>query len=300
MLGCQKMTMRGVSPAHGHLRSICAAVLLGVAAACGEQHATTELPPLTYAGHPGFDIAAYPGDSTLTRWRSPASPYQWVGYYLTAPCHRDASWMGQYQKVTAMGWGTAVIYVGQQDWSVIPDRIPLSDRLAPSAVLRPSIEPAASAAVACSASLLSVAQGTAEAADAVAKTAGEGVPPGSAIFLDVEYVTTVQPALLQYVSAWIAGVLADGRFRPAIYCAKSNADAIYAAATAAYSAAGGVGTPRFWIASSSGFAITSAPQSVGLAYASVWQGLFDVSESWGGVAARIDVDVASTPSPSAP
>lgn len=296
------MTMRGLSPAHGHLRSVCAAaaVLLGVAAACGEQHATTELPPLKYAGHPGFDIAVYPGDATLTAWHAPASPYEWVGYYLAAPCHRDASWMGQYQKLTAMGWGTAVIYVGQQDWSVIPDRIPLADRVAPSEDFPSSIEHTTSAAVTCSASLLSAAQGTAEAADAVAKTAGEGVPAGSAIFLDVEYVTTVTPALVEYMSAWIAGVLADGRFRPAIYCAKFNADSVHAAAVAAYSAAGGVGAPRFWIASSSGFAITSAPQSVGLAYATVWQGLFDVHETWGGMAATIDVDVASSPSPSSP
>jgi hypothetical protein len=98
----------------------------------------------------------------------------------------------------------------------------------------------------------------------------------------------------------MAALLADGRFRPAIYCAKSNAGVVYAAATEAYTAAGRHDAPPFWIAGSAGFAITKAPTEVGLSYATVWQGLFDVSQSWGGVAATIDVDVASTPSPSAP
>jgi len=75
---------------------------------------------------------------------------------------------------------------------------------------------------------------------------------------------------------------------------------VYAAATAAYAAAGRHDAPPFWIASSTGFAITSAPTNVGLTYATVWQGLLDVSLSWGGMSATIDVDVASTPSPSSP
>jgi len=150
--------------------------------------------------------------------------------------------------------------------------------------------------VTCSASLLTSAQGAAEAADAAAKAAGDGVLTGSAIFLDVEYVTSVSTALVDYMSGWIAGLLADGRFKPAIYCAKSNAATVYAAATAAYAAAGRHDAPSFWIASSVGFAITDAPTDVGLTYANVWQGLFDVSQSWGGMGATIDVDVASTAS----
>jgi hypothetical protein len=251
-------------------------------------------------GYPGFDIAVYPGDATLTAWRFPASPYHWVGYYLSAPCHRDASWMGHYGNVTSLGWGTAVLYVGQQDWAAIPAVIAASRRAAASPVFDRSVQPSLTTAVTCSASLLTASQGTAEAADAAAKAAGDGVPTGSAIFLDVEYVTSVSSALANYMSGWIAGLLADGRFRPAIYCAKSNAAAVYDAATAAYAAAGRHDAPPFWIASSAGFAITSAPTSVGLTYATVWQGLFDVSPTWGGMSATIDVDVASTPSPSSP
>jgi Domain of unknown function (DUF1906). len=277
---------------------------LALAAACTDARSPTSPPPppppppLVYAGYPGFDISHYPGDAALAAWRFPASPYHWVGYYLYAPCHRDSTWMGSYGKVKAMGWGTAVLYVGQQDWSMIPSAM----LRARSSVARPDFDrtmaSAASTAPTCSASLLTDAQGTSEAADAVAKTAGEGVPSGSAIFLDVEYVSSVSPELLTYVSAWIAGVLADGRFEPAIYCAKANADAIYAAAIAAYATAGREDTPRFWIASTRGFAITNKPSDVGLEYANVWQGILDVSETWGGFTNRIDVNVADSPSPS--
>ena len=283
----------------------CFAMLsVALAAACTDARSPTSPPPppppppLVYAGYPGFDISHYPGDAALAAWRFPASPYHWVGYYLYAPCHRDSTWMGSYGKVKAMGWGTAVLYVGQQDWSMIPSAM----LRARSSVARPDFDrtmaSAASTAPTCSASLLTDAQGTSEAADAVAKTAGEGVPSGSAIFLDVEYVSSVSPELLTYVSAWIAGVLADGRFEPAIYCAKANADAIYAAAIAAYATAGREDTPRFWIASTRGFAITNKPSDVGLEYANVWQGILDVSETWGGFTNRIDVNVADSPSPS--
>jgi hypothetical protein len=281
---------------------------VALAVACSDAGSPTSPlpppPPPVYEGYPGFDISHYPGDAALTAWRYPASPYHWVGYYLYAPCHRDSTWMGSYTKVKTMGWGTAVLYVGQQDWSMIPSAIlrarrsvasPNYDRTMASAASTMSAE---TAAPTCSASLLTSEQGASEAADAVAKMAGEGVPEGSAIFLDVEYVSSVSPELLTYVSAWITGVLADGRFQPAIYCAKANADAIYAAAMAAYAEAGRDDAPRFWIASTRGFAITNKPTDVGLEYANVWQGMLDVSETWAGLTYRIDVNVADTPSPS--
>jgi len=84
-------------------------------------------------------------------------------------------------------------------------------------VLDRSVQPSLTSAVTCSASLLSAAKGAAEASDAAAKAAGDGVPVGSAIFLDVEFVTSVSSALVDYMSGWIAGLLADSRFKPAIY-----------------------------------------------------------------------------------
>lgn len=283
------------------LRNWASAILLAAAVACEGHHSTAPNAPVSPpAGYAGFDIGVYPGDAALTAWRYPASPYHWVGYYLTAPCHRDTTWMGRYSKATSLGWGTAVLYVGQQDWSQIPANIAVSRRAAASPNFAKSPAGSISEVVSCSASLLDSAQAAAEAADAVAKAAGEGVPSGSAIFLDVEYVTSTSQALMTYISAWFTGVLADGRFRPAIYCAKSNAAALYAATTAAYAAAGRHDAPSFWIASSVDFALTSEPTRVGLAYANVWQGQFDVSQTWGGINETIDVDVADSPSPSAP
>src|SRR5512141_3359732 len=72
--------------------------------------------------HLGFDTYAYPGDEAMKAWREEdGAPYEWVGYYLpSAPCHKGDTWAGKRQKLTDMGWGLAVIYVGQQVWSGTP------------------------------------------------------------------------------------------------------------------------------------------------------------------------------------
>jgi glycoside hydrolase-like protein len=254
---------------------------------------------------PGFDVAVYPGDALMSAWRRPSSPYHWVGYYLAAPCHRDVTWMGKRPSVSSLGWGTLVIYVGQQDWARIPNTIATTRA---SVVDWPAIDidlpratsSSAAAAVTCSATLLTAAQGALEADDAITKTASEGFPVGSSIYLDVEYVTAVSPELKEYITAWIGAVLRDGRYVPAIYAAKSNAPEIHQVAAAAFGAAGRTDAPSFWIASSSGFDLTSHPTDVGLPYAAAWQGRFDVAEQWSGRALTIDVNVASTRSPSAP
>ncbi|MFL5384910.1 MAG: glycoside hydrolase domain-containing protein [Longimicrobiaceae bacterium] len=247
---------------------------------------------------PGFDTGIYPGDDALRAWRR-SSPYVWVGYYLPAPCHRDASWSGKRERLIGMGWGTAVIYLGQQDWAAAPGRVPAArdtaTRTDSTANAQPSAPPAPPA---CSASNLSAARGTTEAADAAAKTAAEGFPSGTLVYLDVERVTAVSPALLEYVRGWIDGMLADGRFIPGIYCHRLNADALRDAARAVYAARGRAGEPPFWVTSSGGFSLEQAPRGVGLDYASIWQGRLDVAETWGGVTLTIDANVADTRSPS--
>ena len=101
------------------MRNYLASVLLILAGACAS--APSAAPPGPAAprtaspNHPGFDIGRYPGDAALRAWRG-ASPYEWVGYYLPAPCHRDASWSGKRAALQAMGYGFAVIYVGQQQF----------------------------------------------------------------------------------------------------------------------------------------------------------------------------------------
>jgi hypothetical protein len=67
----------------------------------------------------GFDTSIYPGDDAMRSWRKHAK-YDWVGYYLPAPCHKDGSWQGKRATLEAMGWGVAVVYVGQQTWGRTP------------------------------------------------------------------------------------------------------------------------------------------------------------------------------------
>jgi hypothetical protein len=230
-----------------------------------------------------------------------------VGYYLPAPCHRDVSWSGTRERLIALGWGTAVVYLGQQDWAASPVRAPAARdtvvRTDSAASAQAPAAPAASATPAappaCSASNLSAARGGTEAADAVAKTAAEGFPAGTVVYLDVERVSAVSPALLEYVRGWVDGMLADGRFLPGIYCHRLNADVLHDAARAVYAARGRAGEPPFWIVSvSAGFSLEQSPRGVGLDYANVWQGRLDVAESWGGFTLTIDANVADTRSPS--
>jgi hypothetical protein len=250
----------------------------------------------------GFDTGLHPGDDALRAWRQ-SSPYVWVGYYLPAPCHRDVSWSGTRQRLTEMGWGLAVIYLGQQDWAAAPSRAPAArDSLAraDSSASAQAPPAAPSAPPACSASLLSSTRGATEAADAAAKTAAEGFPAGTVVYLDVERVSAVSPALLEYVRGWMDGILADGRFVPGIYCHRLNADVLHAAARAVYAARGRDGDAPFWIASSGGFSLDQSPRGAGFDYARVWQGRLDVAESWGGFTLTIDANVADTSSPSGP
>lgn len=261
--------------------------MAGLAACAGSSASTAPAPvtpmPGTDTAHsyPGFDIGHYPGDSAMQAWKHPASPYRWVGYYLNAPCRRDHSWDGRYKTLATMGWGVAAIYVGQQDWSQIPGA---------NAATLPT----------CSATLLTDGQGSTEAADAANRMRTDGFPDQSIIFLDIEHVQMVAPALLEYVRSWLGGILADGHFRPGIYTDKANAPTFYTAASDAYAAAGRSDAPPFWVSSSQGFTPNVTPSELGLSYAGIWQGAFNVSQTWNGVTLTIDVDVASTPSPGAP
>lgn len=279
---------------------------LAALAACGDGGRVLTGPPPgpSSPAFPGFDIAVYPGDATMQAWLPPATPYRWVGFYLAAPCHRDTSFHGKRPVLYAMGWGTAAIYVGQQTWEGVPDVASLVRALAEALLesgLTPASVPSEATTVTCSRTLLSAAQGSSEAADAVAQAAGEGFPPGSAVFLDVEYMSTITQPMLDYFGAWIAGVLADGRYRPAVYCARSNAEALHAAAQAAYAARKAPGAPDFWIESTTGFDLQrSRPADVGYDFARVWQGVLDAPRTHAGITLTVDEDVAASSSPSDP
>jgi hypothetical protein len=241
----------------------------------------------------GIDAYQYPGDAAMRDWKA-QSPYSWTGYYLAAPCHRDATWMGRRDALARMGWGIAVVFVGQQDWArpdtaAAPAPAPRDTTAAPAAPKPPPQ---------CSSSLLTEPRGTADADTAMARAAADGFAPGTTVFLDVERVASVSPALETYVRAWLARVLADGRFRPGMYVHAANAQRLYDIAQAAYSARGLAERPRFWIATPAGFSRDRTPADVGFPFADAWQGVIHQSETWGTHPITVDVSVSTPGFPS--
>lgn len=229
----------------------------------------------------GFDTFGYPGDEAMQSWHTHAD-YDWVGFYLPAPCHKDDSWSGKRATLETMGWGVAVVYVGQQTWGKTPRA---GGRVSTGAT--------------CATNLVSGAQGTRDAADAIARTIAEGFPNGTAIFLDIEHMNSVPNAMREYYIAWTEGVLADARFRPAFYAHNANAPTIYGDVRAVFDKHGVATEPPFWIAGGSNFGRDRDPQDVGHAFAAVWQGVLDTHERYASIRLPIDINVAAVPSPSA-
>jgi hypothetical protein len=236
--------------------------------------------------HLGFDTSRYPGDAALRRWAETA-PYEWVGFYLPAPCHRDASWSGKRETIAGLGFGMAVVYVGQQTWGRTPRPTSAAARAAAGRVM------------ACNADLVGADRGALEGRDAVARTAAEGFAQGTIVFLDIERMPRTPAAMRAYYRAWTREVLADGRFVPGVYVHAHNAAQVHDDLVAEYAAARRAMEPPVWVASGRDFARDKAPHEVGHWFADVWQGVLDRVESHGGVRIPIDVNVAAVPSPSA-
>jgi hypothetical protein len=156
--------------------------------------AVTVLPPAATrpatGRHLGFDTSVFPGVRALRAWKDAGAPYEWVGYYLPSPCHRDASWSGQRAAIDALGLGTAVVYVGQQTWG----RTPRPGTAAARAATRRG--------ELCSADFVHGAQGAAEGVEAVARTAAEGFPRGTTIYLDLERMERMPVLMRAYYRAW--------------------------------------------------------------------------------------------------
>jgi|SRR5579884_109289 len=235
----------------------------------------------------GFDTHTYPGTATMKAWKStPGSPYSWVGYYLPSPCHADKSWMGKRDTLAAMGWGMAIVYVGQQTWGKTPRALTASERDA----IRHKTD--------CSQDLISVDEAVREADDATAKTKAEGFAPGSVVFLDIERMETIPPAMRAYYRAWTARMLANGVYEPGFYAHQHNAQTIHDDVMQDFRAAGKHDEPRFWIAGGKDFDTGKAPQDVGYAFAGMWQGVIDVARSVASIKLPVDVNVGAWASPS--
>ena len=265
----------------------------------------------------GFDTGNYPGDDAMRAWRTGNSPYSWAGYYLKSPCHQDDGWMGKRETLTAMDYGLAVLYVGQQTWGRRPgaphmERVTVSKRVTSyvgrgrkrhkvtrtvtRTVLRKAGPPPAGAT--CNADFVSGARGMREGVDAAQTTSREGFPRGTTIFLDLERMDVLHQPMRDYYSAWVRAVLDDGRYVPGIYVHTYNANTVYNDVKAVYTSAGIKGEPPFWVAKSKGFDTTKHPREAGHTFAAIWQGVLDVTQTWNGHKIPVDVNVAAVPSPS--
>jgi hypothetical protein len=235
----------------------------------------------------GFDTHTYPGHATMAAWKkAPGSPYSWVGFYLPSPCHADRSWMGKRDTLTAMGWGLAVVYVGQQTWGKVPRRTTAEQR----AEIRKRNR--------CATDLISAEEGIKNADDATAVARSEGFAPGAVIFLDLERMETIPAQMEEYYRAWTRRMLQLGQFQPGYYAHEHNAQQIYDDVVQEFKAAGSNAEPRFWIAGGKGFHEGKAPQDVGYAFAGMWQGVIDVARSVANIKLPVDVNVGSWESPS--
>ena len=238
----------------------------------------------------GFDTHTYPGERTMRAWKdTPGAPYRWVGYYLPSPCHRDASWSGKRELLMGMGWGLAVVYVGQQTWKRTPRKLTPA-RLA---LLRKS-------GANCNADLVGSSRGAADGADAIRVARAEGFAPQSVIFLDIERMEKMPQAMREYYWSWARALLIDGSYRPGVYVHAHNAQTVHDDLVKAFAAANIKGEPRIWIASGRGFDEGKAPQDVGFAFAGVWQGMLDVARAVADIRLPVDVNVSSWTSPSEP
>jgi len=216
----------------------------------------------------GFDTIYYPGDALMAAWRQD-SPYRFVGYYLKAPCRRDGTYSGKRRTLQSMGWNCVPLYVGRQ------------------------------AQGPCSGGVLDASAGARHGLDAAAQAAAEGFPPGTSVYLDVEYVDSVGAPLRDYVSAWIDTVR-KSPFAAAVYCHVSNAAALRRIVTAAWPA--GAPAPRFWVAGGRRRfdPDRSLPADSGVAFAALWQGLLNIKRTHAGRELLIDVNVSTTADPAAP
>lgn len=241
--------------------------------------------------HPGFDTRRYPGDAALRAW-SLHSPYEWVGYYLVAPCQTGTTWVGKRNVIREIGFGTAVVFIGEQDWAGPP-----SD----------SGAAAKSGGTQCTVANLTAAKGSIDAVRADSTAAAEGFPNGTIVYLDIEYVLTLSSRYSTYIRSWTHDMLASGRYVPGVYVHERNAEGVRAIIASEFAAAGRTSAPPFWVAARPAGSGTPAntfdlavarPATSGFPFATVWQGVFNINETWGGATILIDVNLAATRDPS--
>lgn len=256
------------------MRRIASTALVGLLVIAGCTN--LPVPGIFRPALPGFDTRTYPGDEVMKDWLDD-SPYRWVGYYLPAPCYTGNSWVGKRARLADMGWGMAVLFVGEQDWGAmgVADATPIAREEAR-----------------CTRTNVTAENGAAHAQAAAATTASEGFGAGTSVFLDVERVDSVSANLAAYVRAWIRGMLNDGRYTPGLYAHGDNADVLLAIAQGEFAARGRTDPPLLWVARTGAFDLNRTPSESGSASAAIWQGRLDVVLEYSGVRLLVDENVA--------
>jgi hypothetical protein len=190
----------------------------------------------------------------------------WLGYYLEAPSHSNAGWMGNRASLIAQGFGLCPIYVGQQ-----------------------TIGPGSHNVTA--------AQGTLDGLDCAAKMASEGFPAGSFAYLDLENGAPFGAAQSAYVSAWASAFEGAG-YAPGAYCSHIMAHAVAAANPAVRIWAFNVPSVTRTVAVYP--FPTPDPSLSGYSAAVMWQREQNVSISGPGFSLVVDLDTSSLADPSLP
>ena len=189
-----------------------------------------------------------------------------------------------------MGWGLAVVYVGQQTWGRTP-RTLTPQRLAQMQ----------KSGKTCNADLIygrarPRRRGRRDRRDA------EGGIPRALDRLPRHRADGEDAAgdarLLSRLGE--AAARATGATAPACTCTSTTPRRSTTTCKAEFAAAGVDEEPRIWVASGRGFEEGKAPQDVGFAFAGVWQGMIDVARTVADIKLPLDVNVSTWESPSDP
>ena len=262
--------------------------------------------------------ARIPGDEAMRAWRTGDSPYSWTGYYLPSPCHQDEGWSGKRDTLTAMGYGLAVLYVGQQTWGRKPgaphmERVSVPKKVtsyvgqgqqAPQGDAHGDEDRAAQGAAADARRDLQRrfrqrrtrhARGRRRRAAHRARrlpARHDGLPRPRAD----GRAAPVDARLLLRVGARRARrrTLRARHLRPH----RQREHGLRRREGGVSRRSASKSEPPFWVAKSRGFDTTKHPSEMGHTFAAIWQGVLDVKQTWNGHKIPIDVNVAALPSPS--
>ncbi|HVE84642.1 MAG TPA: glycoside hydrolase domain-containing protein [Myxococcales bacterium] len=148
-------------------------------------------------GFAGFDTSVYPGDDVMKGLKE-STNLRWCGFYLApSPSHPNKSWMDRHSALAEMGWGFAVVYVGQQESTGPGSHVLTTD------------------------------QGKIDGADACTLAAQAGFARGTALFLDIEAGGAISASTAAYVRGWAPAVRDQG-YVPAAYCSHTAVKSIEA------------------------------------------------------------------------